>query len=95
MNATRDTARLRRLASAMTLSAGLVWPAGGEATPKRSDLDRRQQTFESMDRAADQRAEQARETADRQRQLLEYQIRKNQRMQLRTQCQIAGGGASC
>ena len=88
--------------AAGTLAAGaalfvavIVAGSVANAGSTRTDLERRQQTMQSSTDAANQRTIRERETADRQRQLLEYQVRKNNRTQLKMQCKLAGGGNGC
>jgi hypothetical protein len=88
--------------AAETLAAGaalfvavIVAGSVANAGSTRTDLERRQQTMQSSTDAANQRTIRERETADRQRQLLEYQVRKNNRTQLKMQCKLAGGGNGC
>ena len=86
----------RQLAVGAALFAAVtVAGSGADAGSTRTDLERRQQTMQSSSEAASERTIRERETADRQRQLLEYQVRKNKRMQLKMQCQLAGGGTAC
>jgi hypothetical protein len=85
-----------KLAVAAALFAAVtVAGSAANAGSTRTDLERRQQTMQSSADAASQRTARERETADRQRQLLEYQVRKNNRTQLKMQCKLAGGGNGC
>jgi hypothetical protein len=86
----------RQLAVGAALFAAVTMVgSGANAGSTRTDLERRQQTMQSSSDAASERTTKERETADRQRQLLEYQVRKNNRMQQKMQCQLAGGGTRC
>ncbi len=68
------------------LSAGSpVWAGSSQA-----EIRQRQQVLENSAAATDQRDKQAQDTAERQKQLLMYQVRKNARTNQKTQCQLAG-----
>lgn len=68
--------------------------APGYAASSRSEIEHRAQMMRNSADAANQRTQRERETVDRQRELLQYQIRRNQRLHMKMQCRAAGG-ASC
>jgi hypothetical protein len=81
------------LACGLLAAAMLVDGVGHAAS--RNEVEHRQQMLRDSAAAADQRSQQQRNIADKQRELLEYQVRKNKRMQMKMQCQLAGGGTAC
>jgi hypothetical protein len=95
-DATRHAIPSGKYAVALGLFAAVILvQSAGNAGPRRSEIEHRQQMLDNSAEAANQRTLQQRDIADRQKQLLEYQVRKAKRMQLKMQCKAAGGGLAC
>ena len=76
------------LITGMVLLAVTAWTNAGHA---QSRIDRqRDQIFQNGANATEQRDKQASTLAEQQKQLLQYQIRKSQRVARKTQCKSAG-----
>jgi hypothetical protein len=84
-----------RAAGLALLTALTMAPDVSEAGSRRSEVEHRRQMLDNSAEAANQRSQQQRDIADKQKQLLEYQIRKSRRMQMKMQCKAAGGGLAC
>lgn len=82
-------------AAGLALFALATMHGSGQTAPSRSEIQHREQMMRSAAEAANQRTQRERETVNRQKELLQYQIRKNQRLQMKMQCRAAGGGTSC
>jgi hypothetical protein len=77
-----------KLAIGMILLAVTAWTSAGYA---QSRIDRqREQIFQNGANAGEQRDKQASTIAEQQKQLLQYQIRKSQRVARKLQCKSAG-----
>jgi hypothetical protein len=88
IEAKRSFPRAGKLAIAMALLAVTAGTPTGHA---QSRLDRqREQIFQNGANAGEQRDKQASTIAEQQKQLLQYQIRKSQRVNRKLQCKSAG-----
>jgi hypothetical protein len=91
IQAKRSFARAGILAAGSALLAVMAGTSAGHAGPPSSAvLEQREQALQQSADGVDQRDKQAKTTADRQKQLLEYQVRKSQRTNQKLQCQSAG-----
>jgi hypothetical protein len=86
----RSTGQMTAVAALFTALLAVI--SGGESTfaASRGEIELRERALRNSADATNQRTIQERDTAERQRQLLQYQIRKNKRMQLKMQCRAAG-----
>ncbi len=86
---TIDAKRAFAKAIGLGLLAVLAGTTASEAGSTRTELQR-QQILQNGEKAQDQRDDQMKDTANKQQQLLDYQIRKSKRTARKIQCQTAG-----
>ena len=91
INAKRCSVSTYKRVAALALLAVISGATAGHAGSSRADIEQREQVLRNAAAAADQRSQQARDTADRQRRLIIDQFRRNKQLQ----CRAAGGGPAC
>jgi hypothetical protein len=88
---TIKAARSLAAACGLALCATIAAVTAAHAGSTEGEVRQREQVLQNGAAAADQRSNQARNTADRQQRLIIEQIRRNRQLQ----CKAAGGGPRC